>query len=80
MEKSNSYTPEDMNISKITKSPEETQALGEEIGKTLSAGDIVAITGELGAGKTCLTQGLGWGVGIDHRIYMTSPSFTLVKQ
>ena len=69
-----------MNISKITKSPEETQALGEEIGKTLSAGDIVAITGELGAGKTCLTQGLGWGMGVDRRIYMTSPSFTLVKQ
>ena len=65
---------------KITKNPEETQALGEEIGKKLTSGDIVAITGELGAGKTCLTQGIGWGLGIDRKVYMTSPSFTLVKE
>ena len=63
----------------ITKSPEETQALGEEIGRELSCGDIVAITGELGAGKTCLVQGIGWGAGVDPKVYMTSPSFTIIK-
>ncbi len=65
---------------RITKSPEETQSLGEEIGRELVRGDIVAITGELGAGKTCLAQGLGWGIGIDRKVYMTSPSFTLIKE
>jgi tRNA threonylcarbamoyladenosine biosynthesis protein TsaE len=65
---------------RVTKSPEETQALGEEIGSKLVCGDIVAITGELGAGKTCLAQGLGWGIGVDPKAYMTSPSFTLVKE
>ena len=65
---------------RVTKSPEETQALGEEIGSKLVCGDIVAITGELGAGKTCLAQGLGWGIGVDPKVYMTSPSFTLVKE
>ncbi len=64
----------------ITKSPEETQALGEEIGKTLRKGDVVALTGELGAGKTCLSQGLGWGLGVDRSIYLRSPSFTLIKE
>ncbi len=65
---------------KITKSPQETQALGEEIGRKLSCGDIVAITGELGAGKTCLAQGIGWGIGVDRKLYMTSPSFTIIKE
>jgi len=69
-----------MNISRVTKSPEETHALGKDIGKRLSGGDIVAITGDLGAGKTCLSQGIGWGAGIDSNVYMTSPTFTLVKQ
>ena len=65
---------------RITKSPEETHALGKEIGRKLSCGDIVAVTGELGAGKTCLAQGIGWGIGVDPEVYMTSPSFTLIKE
>ncbi len=66
--------------SRTTKSPEETQSLGEEIGKNLCEGDIVALIGELGAGKTCFAQGLGWGLGIEHNLYLTSPSFTLIKE
>lgn len=65
---------------RITKSPEETQTLGQEIGRKLSCGDIIAITGELGAGKTCLVQGIGWGIGVDPKVYMTSPSFTIIKE
>ena len=64
----------------ITRSPEETRALGEEIGRKLREGDVVALIGELGAGKTCLTQGLGWGLGVDPKLYLTSPSFTLIKE
>ena len=61
-------------------SAKETQAFGEEIGRKLSEGDVVALIGELGAGKTCLAQGLGWGLGIDRSVYLTSPSFTLIKE
>ena len=64
----------------ITRSPEETRALGEKIGRKLREGDVVALIGELGAGKTCLTQGLGWGLGVDPKLYLTSPSFTLIKE
>ncbi len=65
---------------RITRRPEETRALGEKIGRKLREGDVVALIGELGAGKTCLTQGLGWGLGVDPKLYLTSPSFTLIKE
>lgn len=66
--------------SRITRKPEETQAFGKEIGGKLRGGEIVALIGELGAGKTCFAQGLGWGLGIDRNLFLTSPSFTLIKE
>lgn len=50
----------------VTNSPEETEELGERLGRTLSPGDVVAFTGDLGAGKTAFTRGIagGWGSGI----------------
>lgn len=62
----------------ITNSPEETRKLGEETGKRLEEGDVVSLTGELGAGKTCFTQGIGIGLGITEGI--RSPSFIIVNQ
>ncbi len=62
------------------KSPKETIELGKRIGKLLQAGDVVALIGKLGSGKTTLTQGLARGLGIKKRNYVTSPSFTLVKE
>ena len=50
-----------------TYNPEETQAIGEQIGETLKAGDVIALAGDLGAGKTCLTQGIARGAGIAPR-------------
>ena len=64
----------------ITRSPEETRVLGKKIGRKLREGDVVALIGELGAGKTCLAQGLGWGLGVDPNLYLTSPSFTLIRE
>ncbi len=58
----------------------ETKALGEKIGKKLQGGEVIALTGELGAGKTCLTQGLALGLGVNPREYVTSPSFSLIKE
>lgn len=56
---------------------EETQALGAELGRVLEAGDVVVLTGALGAGKTTFTQGLGAGLGV--RGGIISPTFVLVR-
>lgn len=62
------------------KSAEETIELGKRIGKLLQVGDVVALIGRLGSGKTTLTQGLARGLGVKKRNYVTSPSFTLIKE
>jgi tRNA threonylcarbamoyladenosine biosynthesis protein TsaE len=62
----------------ISRSPEETQALGERLGTRLEAGSVVACIGELGAGKTCFLQGLARGLGVESPV--TSPTFVLVNQ
>lgn len=54
-----------------------TQALGERLGRVLSAGSVVALRGPLGAGKTTLTQGVARGVGSDEPV--TSPTFVLMQ-
>ena len=61
-------------------SAEETRRLGTELGRLLEGGDVVALSGELGAGKTCLVQGLALGLGVPPEVPVTSPTFTLVKE
>lgn len=61
-----------------SRSPEETQRLGEALGRRLKAGDVVATIGELGAGKTCFLQGLARGLGVTETA--TSPTFVLINQ
>lgn len=61
-----------------TASPEETEALGERIGSQLRSGDVVALTGELGSGKTCLTRGIARGAGSAARV--SSPTFILMRE
>lgn len=63
-----------------THSPEETQVIGKHIGQTLKAGDVVALIGDLGSGKTCLTQGIARGVGIVSQEVVNSPSYTLINE
>jgi tRNA threonylcarbamoyladenosine biosynthesis protein TsaE len=62
----------------VSRSPAETQAIGERLGARLGAGAVVACTGELGAGKTCFLQGLARGLGVKGDV--TSPTFVLVNQ
>lgn len=62
----------------VCRNPEETQALGERLGRRLGEGSVVACTGELGAGKTCFLQGLARGLGVTADV--TSPTFVLVNQ
>jgi tRNA threonylcarbamoyladenosine biosynthesis protein TsaE len=61
-----------------TKSAEETERLGERIGSALEPGTVVAMTGDLGAGKTTLTKGIARGLGVSDLIH--SPTFTLIHE
>ena len=65
-----------MNV--VSRSAEETQALGERLGSRLGRGDVVACIGPLGAGKTCFLQGLARGLGVTAPV--TSPTFVLVNE
>jgi len=62
----------------ISHSPEQTQKLGIRIGELALPGDIFLLVGSLGTGKTCLTQGIAWGLGIKE--YALSPSFVIVRE
>ena len=63
----------------ITSSVEETIALGERLGKLASAGDFIALTGELGSGKTHFVQGVAVGLGVSAAVRVTSPTYTLMN-
>jgi len=63
-----------------TRSASETIRIGKRIGSHLRAGDVVALVGELGAGKTQFIKGLATGAGIGKPTYISSPSFTLINE
>jgi tRNA threonylcarbamoyladenosine biosynthesis protein TsaE len=62
----------------ITDGPDATQAVGEALGRCLAAGDVVLLSGALGAGKTVFVQGLARGLGLKGAV--KSPTFTLVHE
>lgn len=62
----------------ITKNESETMQAGEQLGKTLTPGSVVAFYGGLGAGKTAFTRGLAVGLGVTMDV--SSPTFTIVNE
>ena len=62
----------------ITHSPAETEALGARLADALDAGQVVAFTGDLGAGKTAFVSGMARALGVEERV--TSPTFTIVNE
>ena len=60
-------------------SPSDTQSLGERIGRFIEPGAVLALTGELGCGKTLLTRGICAGLGVPQR-QVNSPTFVLVNE
>ena len=64
----------------MTASDRETIKLGQKLGALLGAGDVVALVGELGSGKTWFTKGIALGLGVSPNMVVTSPSFALVNE
>lgn len=62
----------------VTDSPEQTQQLGERLGRLIQPGDVICLSGELGAGKTTLATGIGQGWGALETV--NSPTFVFVNQ
>ena len=58
---------------------DETQAIGQKIGKIVVAGTLITLYGSLGSGKTSFVQGLARGLGVPTEYYITSPTYTLIN-
>jgi len=63
-----------------TQNANETLQLGKALGAKLIPGDLVLLFGDLGVGKTCLTQGICLGAGLESNAYIRSPTFTLINE
>ncbi len=68
-----------MNVSLSSRCEEDTRAIARALGAVLAPGDVVALTGDLGAGKTVFCKGLGEALGIPPD-RVTSPTFTIVTE
>jgi tRNA threonylcarbamoyladenosine biosynthesis protein TsaE len=69
-----------MSVLVVSRHTSETQRVGEDVGRLLGRGDIVCLYGELGSGKTSLTQGLARGLGVPPERQVRSPSFVLIQR
>jgi tRNA threonylcarbamoyladenosine biosynthesis protein TsaE len=64
----------------MSESSRQTWEIAHFIGGKLRDGDVLALSGELGSGKTCFTGGLARGLGVDEKYQITSPTFTLINE
>ena len=73
----------DTTISKkilVSKSPLETQRIGKKLAARLEKGDVLALVGDLGSGKTVFTKGIAEGLGVKNAHYVNSPTFVIIKE
>src|SRR5215510_7630385 len=63
----------------VTRSEQETEALGRDLARELAPDGVLLLSGELGSGKTVLARGIGEGLGLDPR-EVQSPTFTLIRE
>ncbi len=68
----------DNSIKLKSQSTEQTQKLGRYLGELACEGDVFLLSGNLGSGKTSLTQGIAWGLDVNE--YAFSPSFVLIRE
>ena len=64
----------------ISRTDSDTRDLGRNMGKAVSGPLTIALTGDLGAGKTTLIQGLAEGLGVGREYYVTSPSYNIINE
>ena len=64
----------------LTRSPRQTMSWGSSLGRLLKGGEIIALIGELGAGKTCFVRGVTRGLEVGKGAWIRSPSFTLINE
>lgn len=64
----------------ISHSAKQTREIARLLGGKLKDGDILALSGELGSGKTCFTGGIARGLGVSESYQITSPTFTLINE
>ncbi|MBN1380819.1 MAG: tRNA (adenosine(37)-N6)-threonylcarbamoyltransferase complex ATPase subunit type 1 TsaE [Deltaproteobacteria bacterium] len=64
----------------IAKSSDVTSSIGAKLGNVLEKGEIIALIGELGSGKTLLTQGIAKGLGVSDAYNVTSPTFNIINE
>ena len=69
-----------LNYQLSTDSVEHTKKLGEKVGSIVNSGIILALTGNLGSGKTSFVQGLARGLNVPENYYVTSPTYTLINE
>jgi len=67
-------------MKRTSKSPDETLRIASKLAADLRPGDVLALVGELGAGKTCFVKGLASGLGVPEGTYVRSPSFVLMNE
>jgi tRNA threonylcarbamoyladenosine biosynthesis protein TsaE len=70
----------DEKVEIISVSSQHTWEIARSIGEKLREGDVLALSGELGSGKTCFTGGLACGLGVNDKYQITSPTFTLINE
>ncbi|OGP63237.1 MAG: tRNA (adenosine(37)-N6)-threonylcarbamoyltransferase complex ATPase subunit type 1 TsaE [Deltaproteobacteria bacterium RBG_13_49_15] len=63
-----------------TCSPEQTRAIGRKLGEAVKSGAVIALTGDLGSGKTVFVKGIADGIGKSDEDEVTSPSFALIHE
>ena len=64
----------------ISNSVEETIQIGVKLARKLKKGDVIALIGDLGSGKTILTKGIAEGLGVKNPRYVNSPTFVIIKE
>jgi tRNA threonylcarbamoyladenosine biosynthesis protein TsaE len=67
-------------LKRISKTVDTTIDIGMKLGRTLKRGDVVALFGQFGSGKTVLTKGIAKGLGVKDTRYVNSPSFVIIKE
>jgi tRNA threonylcarbamoyladenosine biosynthesis protein TsaE len=63
-----------------SKSADETRIIGENLGRCISSGILITLTGDLGSGKTAFVQGLAKGLEVSEKYYITSPTYTIINE